>query len=213
MKTIAFDMDGVLVDSNEAILFSLDTALKQHNLPTTPTHLRSRIVGPPLATMVQMVLGGEVDPSLLESITKSYRSINDSDGLALTRVFPGVEDALAQLNRDFRLVVATSKSAKSAIRLLTHLGLSSYFELIDGSTNDMQPESKASILDRIIRKIGTVSLMIGDRIHDVEAAAHHDIKTLCVTWGFAPEGELENSGAIRVIDDMSQLVSAIKTLT
>ena len=52
-------------------------------------------------------------------------------------------------------------------------------------------------------------LMVGDRKHDVEGAAVHGIPCLGLSMGFAPEGELQNAGAIAVVDTLEEVVRFI----
>ena len=49
--------------------------------------------------------------------------------------------------------------------------------------------------------------MIGDRMHDIEGAKLHDMKSIGVTLGFAKEGELEDAGADYIVDSLSEIVN------
>jgi phosphoglycolate phosphatase len=48
--------------------------------------------------------------------------------------------------------------------------------------------------------------MVGDRKHDVIAAAAHGIPTIGVLWGFGGRDELESAGAAMLIDRAEQLL-------
>ena len=48
-------------------------------------------------------------------------------------------------------------------------------------------------------------LMVGDRRHDVEGAAHFGIPCLGLSMGFAAEGELEKAGAVAVVDSVEAI--------
>jgi phosphoglycolate phosphatase len=50
--------------------------------------------------------------------------------------------------------------------------------------------------------------MIGDRKHDVIAAAAHGIPTVGVLWGFGGRRELEAAGAAMLIERADQLLPA-----
>ena len=47
--------------------------------------------------------------------------------------------------------------------------------------------------------------MIGDRDNDVRGAKRCGVPCIGVSWGYAEPGELENEGAILVVDDTEQL--------
>ncbi|MBO4506666.1 MAG: HAD hydrolase-like protein, partial [Lachnospiraceae bacterium] len=48
-------------------------------------------------------------------------------------------------------------------------------------------------------------VMIGDRCYDVEGAAKHGIETIGVTYGYGTREELENAGALAVVDTVKEL--------
>jgi phosphoglycolate phosphatase len=54
--------------------------------------------------------------------------------------------------------------------------------------------------------------MVGDRAQDVAGAIANGLDCIGVSWGFAPDGELENAGAVAVVDTAADLVAAIERL-
>ena len=48
-----------------------------------------------------------------------------------------------------------------------------------------------------------------NRKHDVEGALAHGIPCLGLSMGFAPEGELEEAGAVAVVDTLDEVVEYI----
>lgn len=55
-------------------------------------------------------------------------------------------------------------------------------------------------------------LMIGDRKHDVEGAAAFHMDCVGVKYGFAPEGELEQAGALFVVESAEELKNKLLIL-
>ncbi len=47
-------------------------------------------------------------------------------------------------------------------------------------------------------------MLIGDRRHDVEGAAHHGVPTIFVTWGYGAPSE--GAGSVAVVDSPGQLL-------
>lgn len=51
--------------------------------------------------------------------------------------------------------------------------------------------------------------MVGDRRFDIEGAKAHGIFSVGVSFGYAPEGELEQAGADRIADTVEGLLEAL----
>ena len=52
-------------------------------------------------------------------------------------------------------------------------------------------------------------IMVGDRLHDVEGAAAHGIKTIGVTFGYGGRDELQKAGAWKIVDNMEELTALL----
>ncbi|MFJ4108883.1 HAD hydrolase-like protein [Oerskovia enterophila] len=53
-------------------------------------------------------------------------------------------------------------------------------------------------------------IMVGDREHDVLGAAAHGIRCLGVSWGYAVPGELEDAGALAVVESTDELARMLR---
>lgn len=60
-----------------------------------------------------------------------------------------------------------------------------------------------------LNAIPNESIMIGDRMHDIIGAKEAGIKSIGVTFGYAEDGELEESGADFIVESSSELLSCI----
>ena len=209
MALIALDMDGVVVDSKRAILQSISFSLVSNGIPDMEPHLANRVIGPPLQEMMSLIVGESHGPDVVASCVASYRKHNDRYGPGLTQAFPGVDSVLSEICMDHDVVIATSKNRSSAVDLLDSLGLSRYFVAIDGSSSDSDPESKSTILARLMVSNGPIAAMVGDRMQDIAAAKEHGIATIGAAWGYAMEGELEAASPSMIIGAPSQLPWAI----
>ena len=54
--------------------------------------------------------------------------------------------------------------------------------------------------------------MVGDRAQDVVGAMANGLDCIGVSWGFAPDGELQEAGAVAVVDSTTDLVAAIDNM-
>ncbi|MGU3499556.1 HAD-IA family hydrolase [Mycobacterium sp. C31M] len=183
-QLVLFDLDGTLTDSADGIVASFRHALTEVGAVVPDGDLVTRIVGPPMHhTLSAMGLGARVD----EAIT-AYRADYTTRGWSMNRLFDGIPELLADLERaGVRLAVATSKAQPTAQRILTHFGLDGHFEVIAGASPDGTRAAKADVVAHALAQLAPVPdrvLMIGDRSHDVEGAAAHGIETVVVDWGY-----------------------------
>src|SRR6202012_1413588 len=106
----------------------------------------------------------------------------------MNSLFDGVTALLADLSAaGVRLAVATSKLEPTAQRILAHFGLEQHFEVIAGASPDGSRKTKIDVLAHALDQLQPLPervLMVGDRSHDVDGAAHHGIDTVVVGWGY-----------------------------
>lgn len=210
---VMFDLDGCLIDSTEPILQCLNAALAEHQLDLIERDQLWRHVGPPLqVTLAALAADAGGGPELVDSIIAAYRSRYTTMSIELAITYPGIADLVVALSATHRLAVVTSKPRRFALPILEHLGLASRFELVAGPEGS-EAESKVETMEQALGLLGDVapdtSVMIGDRHHDIEAAAHHGIAAIGVTWGFGSRVELTEAGARWIVDDTSGLAAAL----
>lgn len=209
---IAFDMDGVLVDSQALILESLDVALAAIGRGPVGPEDRSRVVGPPLRLMLELMLGESATEAEYAACTSAYRQYNDAHGPTRTPIFPGVTEVLAELQKAASLIVVTSKREESANSVISGTGLSVSFDAVYGSLSDSTVESKSQTLRRAMTDFPRTAVLIGDRHHDVSAAVGAGIHPVAVLWGYGSRPELEDAGALHFAERPDELVSIVSSL-
>lgn len=86
------------------------------------------------------------------------------------------------------------------------------FDVVSGSDLDetIPHTSKGPILASALERLpqaeaSAPTVMVGDRKFDVEGAARNTMPCIGVTWGYAPEGELEGQGAAAVVSSAEEL--------
>ena len=52
-------------------------------------------------------------------------------------------------------------------------------------------------------------VMIGDRKYDIYGAKFFGLRNIGVSYGFAPEGELEEAGADKIVDSVEELTQML----
>jgi phosphoglycolate phosphatase len=199
--TLLLDLDGTLVDPGPGIIGSCRHALEQLGVAAPDAAALRSIIGPPIRQSFAALLGGAAD---VETAVGLYRARYSSVGLYEAAVYPGIVEAMqAQVARGARLVLCTAKAAVFARRVVEHFGLAPYLSGIYGAELDGRFEDKGELIGHLLAEEGldpAQVCMVGDREHDVFAAARHGIPTVGVLWGYGGRAELEAAGAALLIE-------------
>lgn len=186
-------------------------ALVHHGLDVPGEDVLNSFVGPPF----RVALGGlGLEGDVIDDVVATYRADYNAGRLFDNAMYPGVRELLARLHAAHTSVaVATSKPQPTARRIVEHFALTSYLaggiEGVFGADPERPGDAKADVIARALTSLrrapGPDVVMVGDRLHDVEGAAQHDIATIGVAWGYAAPGELFGAGAVRVVESAEEL--------
>jgi len=204
---VLFDLDGTIVDSAPGILASLTWTYEQLRMPVPPPAELLKWVGPPLLDSFRDLAKLDEDES--RYALSIYREHYAEVGVFDATPYPGVLDVLRGIHdAGVPLSLATSKPESTARVILDHLGITSAFTEVTGASEDEVRSSKPDVVAEALRRLAlhaelTRPVMVGDRIHDVEGAAEHDVPTIFVTWGYGSPAE--SAGAIAIADTAEEL--------
>lgn len=193
MDAVLLDLDGTLVDPFDGITRCVRHALVGLGHPV-PDDLRS-FIGPPLQEGFAAVGVADVDRAVA-----LYRERFKGVGLYEHVVYDGVPEALAALvGAGLRLCLATSKPEPFALRILEHQGLLPLFAGVAGATLDGTRRHKADVVAHALGLLDVApegTVMVGDRVQDVDGARAHGVRSVGVSWGYAEPGELDGADAV-----------------
>jgi phosphoglycolate phosphatase len=210
--SVLLDLDGTLIDSYPGILASCVAALRALGHEPDSALDITRMIGPPLEDIMQILLQPYGDDRVVEAVA-AYRRHYGESGLLGSVPYPGIGASLDEMKRaGLRLHLATSKRVIFAGRILDHLKLAAYFDGIHGAVPggalDHKPELLAHILSE--QKISpSRSLMVGDRRYDMSGAHAVGMRGLGVLWGYGTRDELETAGADGLVDVPANLAGAV----
>lgn len=211
---VLFDLDGVLVDSRTAITGCINHALVENGCSARRVEDLHRFIGPSLSSAFAELTGRPADSGLVASCLRSYRARYAEASLSETPITPGIDTALSELARRYRLAVATSKPLAFAEPLLIALGLRAHFTTVAGPDLSVQGETKASTIAAALKTLGHPKrgVMIGDRSHDIVGANANSLPSIGVTWGIGSASELREAGADSVVDRPTELPASVRGL-
>jgi phosphoglycolate phosphatase len=175
--TIAFDLDGTLIETAGDIHRALGEVLSAEGLPPLPMADVRNLVGGGARLLIQRALelhGATRDDATLGRLMDDYIAAYAADIASLSHPFPGLVEALDALQAlGATLCVCTNKRTDLSVQLLTTLGLQHLFAAIVGG--DLAPNRKPHP-DHYIHAIRSAggdparSMMVGDSIYDVRTA-------------------------------------------
>lgn len=209
MSAVFLDLDGTLVDSRPGILASLRHAFQTIGRQDLLDADLTWMIGPPFVDSFRKV--GLADPS--EAID-AYRSHYTVTGLYDAEVYADIQKMLRDLRADARrLYLATAKPHAYATKVTSHFGLSEYLVREFGPELDGTNNWKGDLLRHALAETGEEaarSVMIGDRHHDIAAAAEVGMPSIAVTWGYGAADEW--AGASARVNSPSGIRAALKQI-
>lgn len=214
-RTIAFDLDGTIVDTAPDLADALNTALVSLGRPRVELSAVRTMIGHGTLPLLRKGLEatGGVDQALIDAGYPVLMQFYADHICDKSTPYPGVEAAWDDLAaQGIALAVCTNKPASLTHRLIETLGWQGRFAAI--VAGDTLPESKphpAPLHLAVKRAGGGSAAFVGDSIVDIETAKAAGVPSVAVSFGFAdrPAPEL---GADAVIDHFSELVPTLARL-
>lgn len=184
-----FDFDGTLVDSVELILDSYRYATATVLGETPPDEVLRAGIGRPLLEAFQAI-----DADRAEEMTDVYRAHNMTRHDALLASYPGVDELLAGLAADGRVLgIVTSKRRDAVDLAIRILGITAQFEVIvtweDTGRHKPLPDPVLEAL-RQLDAAPEDAIYVGDTAWDIRAGRAAGVVTGAALWGVAGADEL-----------------------
>ena len=155
-------------------------------------------VGPPIGVSIGRLLTQYGDDRVDRGVT-IYRARYSKVGLYDCTVYAGVREMLDALREaGWTMCIATSKRRDFAERVMDHLALREYVRAVYGAEPEGGLDHKQDLLAHILAREGFApggTVMLGDRLHDIDAARANDLRSIGALWGYGGRAELEEAGA------------------
>jgi pyrophosphatase PpaX len=135
----------------------------------------------------------------------------------MTRCFPGALETVAQLaTAGHRLGVVTAKTSTGAWRTLRHTGLAAHIPVLVGADSCARCKPFPDPVLLALQQLGGTperAFMVGDAIHDVEAANAAGVCALAAGWGATRAEVLLAARPARLLGNIRELPAAIAALS
>jgi len=212
MNLLIFDLDGTLIDSKVDLVHSVNAARGLMKLPPISEELVSSYVGNGAPVLMRRALGPEASEADVQRALEYFLGYYREHMLDNTRLYPGVQAALDRLHHaGSKMAVLTNKPFRFSRELVRGLGLGSHFFQVYGGNSFEQKKPDPIGVEALLRESGIArerAVMVGDSGVDIRTARNAKIRACGVTYGFQPEGFVEDPPDI-VVDDMNELVDYV----
>jgi len=192
IEACIFDIGGVLVRTEDAILYAVRSTMAKNNLQPPPEGQIFKYFGMSnrfiLESSVVLSYKGSNLRDISEKCYKSFKEIYPEKLLDKHKSIPGVDDCLRELNaRGITTACQTGMTLSEAKSLLEHFNLLHYFSVMvtldDIKNTRPDPEAMYLILKKLNITDKSKCLYIGDTVKDIQFARNAGVKIACVTTG------------------------------
>ncbi len=217
--TIAFDLDGTLVDTAPDLVSTLNVLLGQEGIAPLPLAEARTMIGHGARALIAKgfaASGAPLETAALDALFERF-IVHYLDHIAdESTPFPGLVPALdALLSAGAILSVCTNKRTDLSFALLKALGLQHYFKSIVGADAASAPKPDPAHLLTAIEAAGgdpARAIMVGDSASDAGAARGAGTPLILVTFGYT-ETPVQQLGADRVVEQFDDIPGACADLT
>ena len=213
--TLAFDLDGTLVETHQDLVGTLNRMLVLNDLPPVPMEGARDLIGGGARALLEhgfKLAGAPLeqahDPELFDAFIADYIDhIADESS-----PFEGVVETLETLSaRGATLVVVTNKRSDLSELLLGKIDLTRHFAAIVGPDRVSERKPSGAHLIEAIKAVGgdpARAIMVGDADPDAGTAKNANIPCVLVSYGYTPV-PVEDLGGDIIVDAFEDVEEAV----
>jgi phosphoglycolate phosphatase len=206
-KAIIFDLDGTLLQTHHHSCHAAHETLRALGLPDVPDALVMRHIGEPADVFLRAIAPGYPDPAAFE------RLFDANEQAALRRVgklYDGVPELLQQLaDSGYQLAICSNGSRDYVETALATTGIRPFFSRLACAG---EYSGKAAAVAAIIREWSSaLAVVVGDRVHDMDAARANGVPFIAVTYGYGGAEMDETVYRAQSPQDVFSLIRKIET--
>ena len=208
IRGVILDIDGTLIDSNDAHAKSWVEAMAEYGY-IVPFEKVRPLIGMGGDKVLPETIHLQKDSEIGSQISKRREAIFKERYLPHLRAFPGAKELLQEMRkRGLQLAIASSAQPDELKSLLRLVGAEDLVEektsSKDVSRSKPDPDVMQVTLQRIELDANEV-LMIGDTAYDIEAASKVQVGTIAFRCGGWKDADL--AGALAIYDGPADLLA------
>lgn len=199
LRAVIFDVDGTLVDSNDAHAQAWVDALHEQGYDVPFEQVRP-LIGMGGDKLLPKVTGVEKDSDTGKKIDELRQKIFNKKYLPTLQPFPEVRELVQRIQQDgFEIGIASSAKAEELDKLLQVAQIDDLVEHETSSSDADESKPDPDIVQAALDKLGCPAeqvIMVGDTPYDVEASHRAKIGVIAVRCGGWDDKGLQGADAI-----------------
>lgn len=166
VEAVLFDLDGTLVNSNEAVVWAVNTLLKRLGRPPVPPEKIISLIGVGMIPLLRKFIEQP------EAHIPEYREIYKSGFQTRTNVYRGAKEVLSLLKTSgIKVGVVTNRSRELAQVIIDYFFLSKSVDVLVGQEGNTKLKPDPELILKACRILNVKpdnSVMVGDTEIDIE---------------------------------------------
>ncbi|WP_165250043.1 HAD family hydrolase [Paludisphaera soli] len=207
-EAVLLDVDGTLVDSNDAHAEAWVVAFRDHGFEVPFEKVRERIGKGGDKVLSELADLNEADPQA-KAVQEARSRLFLQEYAPKLKAFPKVRELVLRLKEaGLKVVVASSAQEKELENLLKIAGVDDLIEAQTSSDDAENSKPDPDIVLAAVEQTGKPAskvVMLGDTPYDVQAAAKAGVDVIAVRAGGWNDEDLK--GAVAVYDDVADLLA------
>ncbi len=212
-KAVFFDLDGTIIDSAGDLSVAIDTMSTELSIPSPGLDKIKSWIGNGTLKLVERALIDSTDkspsPKQLEHafglFSQAYReSVGENSSL-----YPNVKELLVKLlAENIKVACITNKPYEFTDFLLIQNFIRQFFSVVCAGDNVKYRKPDPWPLLYSAKKFNfkiSDCLMIGDSVHDIQAARNAGCDVMAVSYGYNHGEDIKDSNPDFIIDSFSEL--------
>lgn len=214
VRGVVFDIDGTLVDSNDAHAHAWVEAMAEQGYHVSFETIRP-LIGMGGDKVLPQMLGIAKDSEEGKQISQRRKEIFKQRYLPHIKAFPGAIELLKRMHEQgLKLIIASSAEPDELQGLLQAIGphAAELFALQTSAQDVKHSKPDPDVVSVAVQRSGYSPqelVMIGDTPYDIEAAAKVKVKPIAVRCGGWSDKDL--AGAISIYDGPADLLAHYDT--
>lgn len=216
VKAVIFDIDGTLIDSNEAHAETFVKAFDKYGKTVRFEDVQC-LIGMGADDILEKYLSDEEIEKFGEDLKEYRKNIYLKEYLPKLKTFPKLRELFEKIKSDGKkIALATSASEEELEKYHKKLNLSDLYEEETNADDAEEAKPEPDIFQAALKKLKNVNkheaVVIGDTPYDATAARKAGLKIIGVTSGGWSREKLKNEGCVEVYADIGEIYGNYENL-
>jgi phosphoglycolate phosphatase len=202
-KAALFDLDGTLIDSNDAIVWCVNELMRNLSLPPAKPDEIIKLIGVGLTPLLRQFIP---EP---EAHIEEYRRLYRQGFAEKTKVYKGAAELLNGLREEgLKTGIVTNRNQELALDIVSHFGMDKLVDVLIGEGDGLPLKPDPAVVFEACRRVkvdAKDTLMIGDTEIDIVTGKNAGCRTVLVNHN----GETRRFGEDYAVASLAEITSLI----